>query len=456
MASRYLLHFAHEHISFRWPEFLAIASKNNCSFDLISSAEHLETRPYILIELNDESQEECLINCAREGYMLKDLYELWAQSSESIQDLAVAASVSKRFLSDVSPHKQSNQTFRISYESFNNKVSQSSKVAMMKEMFFVNQFEARLNLSKPSLHYVIFEMNEREKACGPILSKEYYFCRHLTSGSRTLVDKFALKNRVFIANTTMDPMMSFVAANMAMIRHGDLVYDPFVGSGGLLVSAAHKGAFVLGADIDWMLLHGKSKPTRHTDKKRRDEEGVRANLKQYDLENQYIDVMVSDISRQPLREDFQVDSIITDPPYGIRESSEKIGCRRDRQVSKGPAPADRVRYPSKVVCDMSDLLRDLLIFSTTHLRPGGRLVYYLPVTFSNDKQRFEDFIPSHPSLRLIAYSSQPMTKKSYRLMVTMEKLVKQEEPEISASEIGLPQSLCEMNIRNAYFPGNLN
>ncbi len=34
------------------------------------------------------------------------------------------------------------------------------------------------------------------------------------------------------------------------MRRGSLVYDPFVGTGSLLVAASHMGAVTLGADID--------------------------------------------------------------------------------------------------------------------------------------------------------------------------------------------------------------
>ena len=36
---------------------------------------------------------------------------------------------------------------------------------------------------------------------------------------------------LLIANTSMDPMLSMLMANMAQVRHGSLVCDPFVGSG---------------------------------------------------------------------------------------------------------------------------------------------------------------------------------------------------------------------------------
>ena len=79
----------------------------------------------------------------------------------------------------------------------------------------------------------------------------------------------------------MEPCLCAVASNLAHVRPGDLVFDPFCGtgtllwynhvfnfvywyieervefSGSLLIAAAHRGAFVLGADIDYQVLHGK-------------------------------------------------------------------------------------------------------------------------------------------------------------------------------------------------------
>ena len=90
----------------------------------------------------------------------------------------------------------------------------------------------------------------------------------------------------------MDPELSLIMANYAKVSAGDLVYDPFVGSGifftfslkiislfreflffftflhiiftagSLLVAAAYFGGYVFGVDIDYLMIHGKTKPTR--------------------------------------------------------------------------------------------------------------------------------------------------------------------------------------------------
>lgn len=64
----------------------------------------------------------------------------------------------------------------------------------------------------------------------------------------------------------MDPQLSFIMANQALIRKGDLVMDPFVGTGSLLVAAAQFGAYVVGVDIDFLMLHGKTRPSRIQDR----------------------------------------------------------------------------------------------------------------------------------------------------------------------------------------------
>ena len=58
-------------------------------------------------------------------------------------------------------------------------------------------------------------------------------------------------------NTSMDPTLSLIMSNLALCQPGQAVFDPFVGTGSLLVAAAYHGAYVAGTDIDYNLLHGR-------------------------------------------------------------------------------------------------------------------------------------------------------------------------------------------------------
>jgi tRNA (guanine10-N2)-methyltransferase len=46
-----------------------------------------------------------------------------------------------------------------------------------------------------------------------------------------MITKLSLKTRKFIGNTSMDPQLSLYMANQALVQNGDLVLDPFVGTG---------------------------------------------------------------------------------------------------------------------------------------------------------------------------------------------------------------------------------
>lgn len=60
----------------------------------------------------------------------------------------------------------------------------------------------------------------------------------------------------------MDPQLSLLMANQAQVRSSEVVLDPFVGTGSLLVAAAQFGAYVLGTDIDYLMLHARTRPSR--------------------------------------------------------------------------------------------------------------------------------------------------------------------------------------------------
>jgi tRNA (guanine10-N2)-methyltransferase len=48
-------------------------------------------------------------------------------------------------------------------------------------------------------------------------------------------------------------------ANMALAAPGKLMYDPFAGTGSMLFTASHFGAYVVGSDLDGRHLRGHRK-----------------------------------------------------------------------------------------------------------------------------------------------------------------------------------------------------
>jgi tRNA (guanine10-N2)-methyltransferase len=68
-----------------------------------------------------------------------------------------------------------------------------------------------------------------------ISSIYFFYCFQISDSERTAVAKYSLKTRHFIGNTSMDPQLSMIMANLAQIDNGHIVVDPFVGTGCLLL-----------------------------------------------------------------------------------------------------------------------------------------------------------------------------------------------------------------------------
>lgn len=79
----------------------------------------------------------------------------------------------------------------------------------------------------------------------------YTLVQQIADGQRELIRSHSVKSRHFIGNTSMDAGLSFIMANHAKVRENDLVFDPFVGTGELIVSLTlthidtHKQSHVL-------------------------------------------------------------------------------------------------------------------------------------------------------------------------------------------------------------------
>ena len=162
-----------------------------------------------------------------------------------------------------------------------------------------------------------------------------------------------------------------------------------------MIAAAHYGGFISGTDIDYLTLHGKSKPTRAHQKKRQPSESIKGNLQQYGLLSQYVDVFVGDASRPVWRPSFTFDAILTDrelrvqqfpyvdecvyfiaAPYGIREPTERVGSNRGLPV---PEEFLQTHYPQKTKYDLGEIFKDLLNLAAERLKMNGRLVFWIPV-----------------------------------------------------------------------------
>lgn len=79
----------------------------------------------------------------------------------------------------------------------------------------------------------------------PIVQRRIFFGREVGGADRKLLPTYQLKSRTYLGPTAMDAEMAFLMANQALVTPGKLVYDPFVGTGSILIAAAHFGAMTM-------------------------------------------------------------------------------------------------------------------------------------------------------------------------------------------------------------------
>lgn len=102
--------------------------------------------------------------------------------------------------------------------------------------------------------------------------------------------------RPFFHPGCMSPKLARCMVNLARVKKGDFVLDPFCGTGGILMEAGLIGAKVVGSDINWKMKEGAATNLDYV--------GI-TDYKTYTV----------DVREMKMYE--EVDAVITDPPYGI-------------------------------------------------------------------------------------------------------------------------------------------
>ncbi|KAA0184383.1 putative RNA methylase, partial [Fasciolopsis buskii] len=102
-------------------------------------------------------------------------------------------------------------------------------------------------------------------------------------------------------------------------------------------------------------------------------------------------------------------------------------CSSENQPVLIPVPHDLPHFPHKEAYPLSETYRDLINLAERILRPGGRLVFWIPV--KRETSFGLDRLPTHPRLRLLCACEQILNGRNSRYMVAMEKLQPTEQDE---------------------------
>lgn len=414
--------------------------------------------PFAIVENSQDVSLPLMRKIVNRSVLVKSVFSLWAacdhvDASSSLSPTSSSSPPSSSSLLEklvslpddlVGQFKAENIKFRLTVETVGKNLSMEEKIEKIKE-FESMKFRGKVNLRAPEEDFHVMDYYHRDKSGHPLKSPAaQFFGRWLLDGDRKTIEQLSLKKRKYIGNTSMDPEISLIMSNFGLVSSPSFVFDPFVGTGSLLLAAAHHGAFVAGNDIDYNCVHGVGKSSRHNQKYRQKDENIRANFTQYGLGHRFLDVLVADSSRSCFRPLPLFDAIITDPPYGIREACVKVGTNKVDYIVPAEYNEPGKHFPESVQYDLNDSYCDLLDFAARYVTMNGRLVCWFPVY---REHYIPENIPQHPCFQLIGNYEQVLSSVFSRRMLVMEKITEFQE----GMKTTIPKSHFDSSLRDRYF-----
>jgi tRNA (guanine10-N2)-dimethyltransferase len=153
---------------------------------------------------------------------------------------------------------------------------------------------AKVELRSPSTHILVI-----------IVAGRFLICKSTESRLRQMLRAREPGKKPFFHPSMMNSTLARTMCNLAGVKPGNTVLDPFCGGGGILCEASHIGASVVGIDMNWRLL-----------------KGAILNLSKI---NSNYSIIQADALHLPIQ---AVDHIVTDPPYGHSSSTRGTESRK--------------------------------------------------------------------------------------------------------------------------------
>lgn len=390
------------HTNFRRAELESLADLYG--INSIDFSKYDDSTPFFYVELENDQQAKDWI---KRSILTRAIYEYWgdADTYEELHE-----SIQSQDFFQKNKELYHNDTFKFEFDTYrgNNKSNRIKQI----EKFSYLDFKGKINLKNPQQVFTVIEeykpISENIPGKDPI---HLIFGRLIQTGDRLSMDRYDLKKRPYKGTTSFEAELSLVSANIAQVKPGTIMYDPFAGTGSFLTAGGHYGALVIGSDIDGRMIRGKGASAN-----------INTNFKFYGESSKFLDVLTMDFTHNSLRSNLVIDTILCDPPYGIRESIKVLGARdperfagkENIEIDGKKAFLHRDYIPTKKPYALDSLLDDILQYASERLPINGRLAFWMPT--AND-ENIETIIPLHANLELKYNCVQEFNKWSRRLLV---------------------------------------
>jgi tRNA (guanine10-N2)-dimethyltransferase len=153
-----------------------------------------------------------------------------------------------------------------------------------------NTIRTVVNLKRPDKTFV-----------GILTNQKIVFGLKLAEMKRKTFSERRPRKKPFFHPSAMPSKLARCMINLAQAKLGEIVLDPFVGTGSVMIEAALIGCKVLGLDVQRKMV-----------------QGCRRNLKHFGLKAEGL--IIADSRKLPLT---KIEHLITDPPYGRSATTMK-------------------------------------------------------------------------------------------------------------------------------------
>ena len=184
------------------------------------------------------------------------------------------------------------ETFAVRVKRFHSEIDTVGFERKIGSLILANCDDIKVNLTKPkSLIRVVAYGNDIFVAIERIKLNKKHF------------EDSKPHKRPFFHPGSMNPKLARCMVNLSRIHEGELLLDPFCGTGGILIEAGLIGCKVAGSDIYWKMKNGTA-----------------INLDHYGI----TDYRTFNVDVRELKMYEKVASVVTDPPYGISTSTGDV------------------------------------------------------------------------------------------------------------------------------------
>ncbi len=261
-----------EHETLPTAELKAILEAEGCNYKILEEPDQV---------LRAEADLKCIeavkMRAALTRLCALELFTCEAKQSEAVKTLRS---------SSISNFLESGESFAVRIKHVKNHAREVDGMALERKLgeIIINTAEdVKVNLKNPQKTFA-----------GILTDNKLVFGLKLADvPSKSFVERRP-KKKPFFHPSAMPPKLARCMVNLTKPKAGDLVLDPFCGTGSILIEAALIGCRVLGMDIQ-----------------RRMVKGSRKNLAYFGIEPEGL--IVADAKNPPVK---TVDAVVADPPYG--------------------------------------------------------------------------------------------------------------------------------------------